>query len=81
VLVIGALAWAQPWYRWLQYWAWGVFFFTYVFLPQHGQQAPRIAARPHVFGPVVATLLMALCWRAWLDWRASRTDLVDEKAA
>jgi hypothetical protein len=81
VLVIGALAWAQPWYRWLQYWAWGVFFFTYVFLPQHGQQAPRVAARPHVFGPVVATLLMALCWRAWLDWRASRTDLVDEKAA
>jgi hypothetical protein len=28
VLVIGALAWAQPWYRWLQYWPWGVFFFT-----------------------------------------------------
>jgi hypothetical protein len=67
VVVAGFWLWNRAWYRWLTYLPWGVLAFTYLFLVRFGDSAPRLAAAPAVFGPVVALLAAALLVRAWSD--------------
>jgi hypothetical protein len=67
VIVAGWWLWDRPFYRWLTYWPWGVLAFTYLFLARLGDTAPRIAAAPALFGPVMLLLLGALAVRVWAD--------------
>jgi hypothetical protein len=67
VVVAGWWLWDRGWYRWLTYFPWGVLAFTYIFLVRFGDAAPRIAAAPAVFGPVLALLMGALLLRVWSD--------------
>jgi hypothetical protein len=43
-----------------------------LFLVRFGDSAPRLAAAPGVFGPVVALLAAALLVRAWSDMSGAR---------
>jgi hypothetical protein len=72
VIVAGWWLWDREFYRWLTYWPWGVFAFTYLFLARLGDAAPRIAAAPAVFAPVLAALLAALVVRVWADATSPR---------
>lgn len=67
VVVAGWWLWERGWYRWLSYLPWGVLAFTYLFLARLGDSAPRVAAAPAVFGPVLALLTAALVVRVWSD--------------
>jgi hypothetical protein len=67
VVIGGWWLWNRGWYRWLSYFPWGVLAFTYLVLARLGDSAPRVAAAPAVFGPVVALLAGALLLRVWSD--------------
>jgi hypothetical protein len=72
VVIAGWWLWDRGWYRWLTYLPWGVLAFTYLFLTRLGDDAPRIAAAPAVFGPLLALLLAALLLRVWSDVSGER---------
>jgi hypothetical protein len=72
LVVLGWPFWDRRWYRWAVYWPWVVFLFTYVVLVQQGDENARVFAAPLFFVPVVVVLLVALVWRARLDFKAIR---------
>ncbi|HET8646127.1 MAG TPA: hypothetical protein VFO85_11595 [Vicinamibacteria bacterium] len=72
VVVAGWWLWNRGWYRWLTYWPWAVFVFTYVFLPRFGDDLPRVSAAPATFVPLLALLAAALAVRVWSDVQRPR---------